>query len=120
MHSPSAPELLRGVSTQLQSAVLPAVQDPAAQRQLKAALHILRRLERSGSRMQQYLRADILDISGFLGEPKPQIGLDTDLRALHDELEQRLIEAEERGIDEGALRALQRRMLEREAHAWAK
>jgi hypothetical protein len=62
MYSPSPEQLLRGVADQLEKQVLPEVERAAAQRQLKASLHILRRLEHCWDRMPAYLAADAQDM----------------------------------------------------------
>ncbi len=67
MLRPTTGELLRGVRLGLAEHVLPALPDGAAVRQLKASLHILRRIERSWDRLPAYLEADNMDISDTLG-----------------------------------------------------
>lgn len=62
MLRPSVGELLRGVSAALRESVLPALPSGAAQRQLKAALHLLGRLERSWDRLPGYLEQDNADM----------------------------------------------------------
>jgi len=63
---PTFGELLRGVRTGLEGAVLPALPQGAASRQLKAALTLLRRLERSWDRRIPYLLTDVSDIAASL------------------------------------------------------
>jgi hypothetical protein len=64
---PTTGELLRAVHVQLTDQVLPALGDGAPRRQLKSALHLLRRLERSWDRQAPYLEADNLDLAETLG-----------------------------------------------------
>lgn len=119
MLRPSPQDLLRGTCDQLEQQVLPELEAGAAQRQLKAALHLLRRLERSWDRLPAYLAEDNADIAATLGSfadgdpvatnlrlQEELIAADAEARDAHDE--QRLAE----------LRDLYRRMLDREAHAW--
>jgi hypothetical protein len=54
------------VRRELTSQVLPAVTDPSAHRQLRAALHVLDVLERSWDLLPAYLAADNADIRGTL------------------------------------------------------
>jgi hypothetical protein len=68
MHSPAPEQLLRGIADQLEVQVLPELENAAAQRQLKASLHILRRLERCWDRMPAYLAADAQDMLHTLTE----------------------------------------------------
>ncbi|MBC2644519.1 MULTISPECIES: hypothetical protein [unclassified Rhodococcus (in: high G+C Gram-positive bacteria)] len=63
---PTTTELLGGVRRGLTEDVLPKVSDGGAARQLRAALHILGRLERSWDRMPAYLAADNDDIAATL------------------------------------------------------
>ena len=62
MLRPAPDELLRGVAAQLETQVLPHLSSGAAQRQLKASLHILRRLERCWDRAPSSLAADCEDM----------------------------------------------------------
>ncbi len=66
MLKPTTTELLGGVRRGLTEDVLPKVSDGGAARQLRAALHILGRLERSWDRMPAYLAADNDDIAATL------------------------------------------------------
>ena len=66
MLRPTTTELLSGVRRGLAEDVLPKVSDGGAARQLRAALHILGRLERSWDRMPAYLAADNDDIAATL------------------------------------------------------
>lgn len=66
MLKPTITELLGGVRRGLTEDVLPEVSDGGAARQLRAALHILGRLERSWDRMPAYLAADNDDIAASL------------------------------------------------------
>jgi hypothetical protein len=65
---PTTGELLRAVHVELAAQVLPALPDGAPRRQLKAALHLLRRLERSWDRQAPYLEADNADLARTLDE----------------------------------------------------
>lgn len=67
MLRPSPGDLLRGLREGLKSSVLPALPKGVAQRQLKAALHLLDRLERSWDLMGAHLAADNRDIETTLG-----------------------------------------------------
>jgi hypothetical protein len=62
MARPSVSELLAGVCAGLEGSVAPALPDGAAARQLRAALTLLRRLERSWDRWTPYLAEDIQDM----------------------------------------------------------
>ncbi|GAA3522679.1 hypothetical protein GCM10022222_00630 [Amycolatopsis ultiminotia] len=66
MLRPTTGELLRAVHIQLAGQVLPALADGAPRRQLKSALHLLRRLERSWDLQATYLEADNLDLAETL------------------------------------------------------
>jgi len=63
MLRPTIGELLRGVREGLRESVLPALPSGHAQRQLKAALHTLARIERSWDRLPAYLAQDNADLS---------------------------------------------------------
>jgi hypothetical protein len=65
---PTTGELLRAVHVELAAQVLPALPDGTPRRQLKAALHLLRRLERSWDRQAPYLEADNADLARTLDE----------------------------------------------------
>lgn len=62
MLRPTTSDLLRGISASLRQSVLPSLGQGAAQRQLKAALHTLGRLERSWDLLPAYLEADNADM----------------------------------------------------------
>lgn len=62
MFRPTVGELLSGITDSLRESVMPAVSGGAAQRQLKAALHTLGRLQRSWDRWPAYLEEDNEDI----------------------------------------------------------
>lgn len=137
MHSPAPNQLLRGVADGLEAQVLPELDDANAQRQLKASLHILRRLERCWDRLPAELVADAEDmlttLRGLGGvdaelearwvevEGRGWRAPVADLVAVHTALQQTVREADERqrGDEEAvaALRDLYGRMLAREAHA---
>lgn len=137
MHSPAPDQLLRGVADGLEAQVLPALEGGHAQRQLKASLHILRRLERCWDRLPAYLAADAEDMlatleglgAGVDAQRARKTELDAggwstpvgDLVALHDELQAAVVAADRAGRDDEAaqraLRDLYGRMLEREAQA---
>jgi len=59
--------LLKGVSAALRESVLPALPPGAAQRQLKAALHLLGRIERCWDRLPGYLEDDNADMRQTIG-----------------------------------------------------
>jgi hypothetical protein len=63
---PTAGELLRGLRASLASSVLPALPPGHAARQLKAALHLLGRLEHSWDRLPAWLAADNADMQATL------------------------------------------------------
>lgn len=62
MIRPTPGELLRGIREGLQESVLPALPPGNAQRQLRAALHALARLERSWDRLPASLAEDLADM----------------------------------------------------------
>lgn len=66
MTRPTYGELLRGVRIGLEGAVLPALPAGSALRQLRAALTLLRRLERSWDRRVPYLASDVADVTASL------------------------------------------------------
>jgi hypothetical protein len=146
MHEPTQAALLRGVIGALEDEVVPALEPGAAQRQLKAALVILRRLERAADFEGAYLEADAADtaetLRRILGEA-PEDGaaaLAARLAAIWDQrapvsepavarardalLQELAIDVEAyvnaHGDPEGRaeLRRLHRRMLERQDRAW--
>jgi hypothetical protein len=63
---PTTGTLLRAVRIELTNQVLPELPDGEARRQLKAALHILSRLERCWDRQVPYLEADNADLAHTL------------------------------------------------------
>jgi hypothetical protein len=82
---PAPDELLQGVAAQLEAQVLPHVSSGAAQRQLKASLHILRRLGRCWDRAPGYLADDCEDMWQTLDAlqcENPELLGDATLRAL--------------------------------------
>lgn len=66
MLKPTAGELLAGISTGLRRSVLTALPPGEAQRQLKAALHVLDRLQRSWDLLPPYLESDNADLRATL------------------------------------------------------
>ncbi len=66
MISPSTGALLRFVRAQLEAGVLPHLESEDAARQLRAALHILGRVERSWDLAHAYYAADNADIEAVL------------------------------------------------------
>lgn len=145
MHEPTQAALLRGIIGALEGDVLPAVDGGAPQRQLKAALVVLRRLARSADAESRYLEEEAADIARsllrVLDDDRSAIGsglrhrlsvaaaqvVGPDLeaaRARDSELQQLVIDAEDH-LDatqdrEGlrTLRRLQVRMLGRQSAAW--
>ena len=68
MLRPTVGELLKVISESLRQSVLPALGPGAAQRQLKAALHTLGRIEKSWDLLPGYLSDDNADMSQCVGE----------------------------------------------------
>lgn len=66
MFKPTAGELLEGVIDGLRQSVMPALPPGTAQRQLRAALHVLGRLQRSWDLLPDYLEADTEDVRATL------------------------------------------------------
>lgn len=66
MQRPSPGTLLKGLRHSLAETVLPALPKGVAQQQLKAALHLLGRLERSWDLSAPHLAADNADIAAVL------------------------------------------------------
>ncbi len=62
MLRPTVGDLLKGINASLRQSVLPSLSQGAAQRQLKAALHTLGRLERSWDLLPAYLAEDNADM----------------------------------------------------------
>ena len=67
MYRPATGELLGRVCAGLETSVLPTVTDGGGRRQLKAAIHLLRRLERSWDRLPEYLADDNRDMLTTIG-----------------------------------------------------
>jgi hypothetical protein len=146
MHEPTQAALLRGVIGALEDEVAPALEAGAAQRQLKAALVILRRMERAADREGGYLEAEAVDtaetLRRALGGAKDEAAaalaarlatvMDDNMPALEpafartrDTRLQELavdVEAYVSGLHDAEasaeLRRLHHRMLERQDHAW--
>lgn len=106
MLRPTPGELLAGVRRELHEQVLPHVAEGAPTRQLRAALHVLGRLERSWDLMPSYLEVDnadlrhtLIDVAGRLGttwtvQPPADDGDgdgDGDVPGVHDPALQSLI-----------------------------
>jgi hypothetical protein len=70
---PTVGELLAGMADGLRQSVLPAVTGGAAQRQLKATLHALGRLQRSWDRWPAYLAEDNADVRRTLESVLPDL-----------------------------------------------
>jgi len=103
---PSTGELLHGLRQSLKQTVLPEVPGGAAARQLKAALHLLGRLERSWDLAGVHLAEDNADIEAVLGALLPESGAQS--------LEARLSQVQTdppRGFNDEALRAAATRNL---------
>jgi len=62
MLRPTVGDLLKGINASLRQSVLPSIGPGAAQRQLKAALHALGRLEKSWDLLPAYLAEDNADM----------------------------------------------------------
>lgn len=121
MLEPKPADLLEGVIDALRESVLPALPPGAAQRQLRAALHALGRLQRSWDRIPDYRNADIEDMRATL-ESMSTEPLRDDLT--HQELQQLLVEIDTVLRDRSdpqarALDELYERMNERQLKAWA-
>ncbi|CAM4190575.1 Protein kinase [Novosphingobium lubricantis] len=69
--------LLRGLRESLVAQVLPALPQGVPQQQMKAALHLIGRLERSWDRIGPHLAADNADIAAVLSELLPDDGPDS-------------------------------------------
>jgi hypothetical protein len=67
MLRPSTGELLAGLRASLTSGVLPSLPKGAAQSQLKAALHMLGRLEKSWDLAHNHIAQDNADMEKVLG-----------------------------------------------------
>ncbi len=90
MRKPLVGDILAGITATLRDAVLPALSDGAAQRQLKAALFSLGRLQRSWDRWPGYLNADNADMLATLQSVLSHSAMHPAARAAADELLQRL------------------------------
>jgi hypothetical protein len=77
MQRPSPGELLKGLRQSLAETVLPALPKGVAHQQLKAALHLIGRLERSWDLAAPHLAADNADIEGVLARLLPAEGPDS-------------------------------------------
>lgn len=73
MFRPTAGELIAGIADSLRETVLPSVSGGAAQRQLKAALHALGRLQRSWDRLPRYLADDNADLQQTLDRDRKSV-----------------------------------------------
>ena len=74
MQRPNPGELLAGLRRSLQEQVLPALPRGVPQQQLKAALHLIGRLERSWDLAVSHLAEDNADIAEVLGAMLPAEG----------------------------------------------
>lgn len=81
MQQPSPGDLLKGLRHSLAETVLPALPRGVAQQQLKAALHLLGRLERSWDLAAPHLAADNADIAAVLAQMLPADVLEARLAA---------------------------------------
>lgn len=100
MQRPSTGELLRGLGKSLSETVLPVVPRGVAHQQMKAALHLIRRLERSWDLAAAHLAQDNADIEAVVRAILPESGPDS--------LEARLAASTEQtpaGYNDPALRA---------------
>jgi hypothetical protein len=87
MQRPNSGELLRGLRIALSEQVLSALPKGAPHQQLKAALHLIARLERSWDLAPGHLAQDNADIAAVLGAVLPTDGpgsLDQRLAAAAD------------------------------------
>jgi hypothetical protein len=75
MLRPTPGELLAGVRRELYEQVLPHVPDGTPARQLRAALHVLGRLERSWDLLPTYLEADNTDLRHALTDLAGRLGV---------------------------------------------
>jgi hypothetical protein len=86
--------LLRGLRASLASSVLPALPPGHAERQLKAALHLLGRLEQSWDRLPAWLAADNTDIQAVLARLFELVAAERPaVQAPYQELRARLLAA---------------------------
>lgn len=77
MQRPNPGELLRGLRKSLAEQVLPALPKGVPHQQMKAALHLLGRLERSWDLVAGHLAADNADIAAVLAQILPADGSTT-------------------------------------------
>ncbi|QKR98356.1 hypothetical protein F9288_00900 [Sphingomonas sp. CL5.1] len=133
MLRPNAGELLGGLRRSLEEQVLPALPRGVPQQQLKAALHLIRRLQRSWDLAPSHLREDNADMTATLGAlfaarggadvedrlgaaPRPAVPGFNDpalaAAATRNLMLQQLVAEEPDGVE---IRALHRRMTARDA-----
>lgn len=74
MQRPNPGELLRGLRQSLAHNVLPALPKGVAHQQMKAALHLISRLERSWDLAGQHFARDNADITAVLAALLPETG----------------------------------------------
>lgn len=74
MQRPSTGELLAGLRRALAEQVLPALPHGVPQQQMKAALHLIGRLERSWDMAASHIEEDNADIAAVLGALLPANG----------------------------------------------
>lgn len=86
MQRPSTGELLRGLGRSLSETVLPALPKGVAHQQMKAALHLIGRLERSWDLAAMHLAEDNADIEAVVRTLLPESG-PASLEALLAEIE---------------------------------
>jgi hypothetical protein len=82
MSQPSPGALLRGLRASLKDAVLPALAEGEAARQMRAALHLLGRLERVWDLYPSHLEADNADIEAVLAAVIMRLDIEGAGRAL--------------------------------------
>lgn len=134
MQRPNPGELLNGLRRSLEDQVLPALPPGIPQQQLKAALHLIGRLERSWDMAARHLAEDNADIEAVLGSILPVQGsrsLEARLAAMGTELpagynDPALAAAAQRNLalhqllleqdDTAELHSLYRRMVERDVN----
>jgi hypothetical protein len=107
MQRPDPGQQLRGLRHSLTSEVLPALPDGAPHRQLKAALHLIERLERTWDLVGPHLLADNADIETVLRALLPPQG-ERSLSALTDAASSESLPS---GYNDPDLRAAARRNL---------
>ncbi|MFA7587453.1 MAG: hypothetical protein WCY11_14880 [Novosphingobium sp.] len=74
MQRPNTGELLRGLRKSLNEQVLPALPKGVPYQQMKAALHLMARLERTWDLATSHLADDNADIEAVLGDLLPSDG----------------------------------------------